>query len=236
LIKTNRGREAGNCERDGLGWRQVKRAGIMDVELENRCTVTLYRGFESPLATTALRQTALYFIKTIMNTEVRLATPDDIPFLEEVERSASAAFHVLSDYVPNERTVPSETLVGMASAQKLWVAVTDEDKLVGFIGCRIIDNLFYIHEISVAYDFQKQGIGRHLMLTALQAARRAGYAAAGLTTRRDAIWNMPFYKSLGFTEVSNDQNWPMLFIQLQKEIAEGAAPSMRCAMIKNLAT
>lgn len=165
---------------------------------------------------------------------IRLATLSDIPSLEDVERSAANAFRVLPDYDPNASTVGTELLTKMAEDKKLWVATTDEDKPVGFVGCRGMDNFLYIHEISVAFDHQKQGIGRNLMITALNGAVQAGYSAAGLTTRRDIAWNMPFYKKLGFIEVKNPQEWPDLFTQLQKEIDSGADPSTRCAMIKNL--
>lgn len=92
----------------------------------------------------------------------------------------------------------------------------------------------YIHEISVAYEAQKQGIGRRLMLTVLDFAQNGGYSAIGLTTRRDARWNMPFYQSLGFIETRDAQVWPDLFARLENEVAQGANPAIRCAMVRML--
>ena len=132
------------------------------------------------------------------------------------------------------RTVPKELLMEMANDRKLWVAINDADQPIGFIGCRNMDNVLYIHEISVAYEFQKQGVGRKLMLTALNDAASKGYAAVGLTTRRDAVWNMPFYKTLGFFEILDIQEYPNLWAQLQDEIKNGATASIRCAMVKKL--
>lgn len=162
---------------------------------------------------------------------MRPAIPADIPLLPDVERSAARAFLALPGYVESGRTVPEDVLAGMAEAGRLWVAVDGEDRPVGFVGCRDLGQLLYVHEISVALPFQKQGIGRRLMRTVLAEALNRGYPAVGLTTRRDAVWNAPFYASLGFAEIQDSNAWPELFARLQKEIAEGADPAQRCAMV-----
>lgn len=169
-----------------------------------------------------------------MTIHIRLATIDDVQYLADVERSAARAFHVLPDYIKTGHTVPTELLVNMAADGKLWVAVDDQKKPVGFIACREMDGLLYVHEVSVAFEHQRQGIGRNLMLKVLDEAVRAGYPGVSLTTRRQAAWNMPFYKKLGFLEVESAQEWLGLFVQLQKEIDSGTASLERCAMIKKL--
>jgi hypothetical protein len=40
------------------------------------------------------------------------------------------------------------------------------------------------------------------METVIEDAQRTRYPVIGLTTRRDAPWNKPFYQSLGFTETT----------------------------------
>ncbi len=166
--------------------------------------------------------------------KIRLAEEGDIPFLKDVEQSAAIAFHVLPDYHDSGRTVPAKILLEMTASRKLWIAVTDTEQPVGFIGCRNMGRLLYIHEVSVAHDFQKQGIGRSLVLTVIECASHSGYQAVGLTTRRDAAWNFPFYKSLDFLEINDGSEWPDLFMQLQQEILNGADPVVRCAMIRKL--
>ena len=165
---------------------------------------------------------------------IRPAAEKDIKILADVERSAAEAFLTLSEYIPSDRTVPSDLLMQMMTNKNLWVATVDESEPVGFIGCMDMNNLLYVHEISVAHKFQKQGIGRRLMLHIIDGASRANYPAVGLTTRRDAVWNMPFYKTLGFIETTESQKWPGLFAQLQKEIDNGADSAIRCAMVKIL--
>lgn len=133
-------------------------------------------------------------------TEIRSAITTDIPILEDVERSAAKAFTSLPDYEPDDQTVPQPILTEMMNNGLLWVAVSSDDIPVGFIGCREIDNMLYIHEISVAFEYQKRGIGQDLMQYVLTVAPDKNYKAVGLTTRRDTDWNMPFYKKMGFEE------------------------------------
>ncbi len=164
---------------------------------------------------------------------IKFAEDNDIYHLSAVERSAAQAFHVLKDYESSDRTVSPEQLLAMQATNLLWVA-QNAQQLVGFIGCRGMGALLYIHEVSVAYDYQQQGIGRQLMQTAIHAAEEQGYTAVGLTTRRDAPWNMPFYQSLGFTELPHHNAYPQLTAQLAREIIEGADPAIRCAMVQEL--
>lgn len=163
---------------------------------------------------------------------VRLASPQDILHLEGIERSAATAFSIYPEYSPDWPTVPQEKLQAMAKDKKLWVAVSEENKPIGFAGCRDMDNILYVHEISVSADCQKQGIGRKLMDTILSFASLEQYDGVGLTTSRDVPWNMPFYKTLGFSEMTDQIEQPMLWEQLQHEIKDGANPRTRCTMLK----
>lgn len=165
---------------------------------------------------------------------IRLAEPDDVPWLEDVERSAAKAFSVLDCPLPNgSPTVPQSLLMEMAGRGKLWVACNESGKIIGFVGCRDMDDILYVHEISVAYAFQKQGAGRSLMQAVLDEATVAGYPAVGLTTSRDIVWNFPFYETFGFREIAAYE-CPALSAQLQDEVHNGANPATRCAMIIRL--
>lgn len=94
--------------------------------------------------------------------------------------------------------------------------------------------MLYIHEISVAFEYQKQGIGQKLVQRVLNDAQDKDYKAISLTTRRDAVWNMPFYKKMGFVETQDATLWPDLLKALKTEINNGADPLIRCAMVKIL--
>lgn len=165
---------------------------------------------------------------------IRLACAKDIPLLRNVELSAGMAFNAFPNNVPDNRTLGQALLNALFEAQTLWVAVTQNDEPIGFVASHPMGSLFYVHELSVAFPYQKQGLGRRLMQSAITYALEKSYPAVGLTTRRDVPWNKPFYESLGFVEMEDCTQYPALYQQVQKEIAEGANASVRCAMVKPL--
>ena len=160
---------------------------------------------------------------------VRPARASDLGFLAAVERSAARAFAAAPGPALPDVTVPSDLLTEMAARENLWVAVDGHDEPVGFVGCQPMGIMFYVHELSVGLDWQRQGVGRRLMRAVLQAAQDRRYQAVGLTTRRDVRWNKPFYQSLGFSEIEAGQ-LADLSRQLRDEIKDGADPGTRCAM------
>jgi hypothetical protein len=81
---------------------------------------------------------------------IRLAALADLPKLADVERSAAEAFQSLPNYVASGRTIPPEVLGSMIAASKLWVADHASAGIIGFVGCRDVGEILYVHEISVA--------------------------------------------------------------------------------------
>jgi ribosomal protein S18 acetylase RimI-like enzyme len=165
---------------------------------------------------------------------IRTAQCSDVPLLEDVENSAIQAFYVLPGFVPMGGALPQDLLHEICDNGQLWVATGADDKPVGFIAASDVDDLLYIEEMSVALEFQKNGIGRDLMNTLIDYAIAAKYMGIGLTTRRDAAWNMPFYKKLGFTETADDLLPVQLLKIIQDERRSSVNPAVRCAMIKTL--
>jgi GNAT superfamily N-acetyltransferase len=165
---------------------------------------------------------------------IRVAGDRDIPLLEEVERLAEKAFVVLSDYVLSGNTVPQALLQEMAARQMLWVATSDDDRPIGFVACREMESLLYVHEISVAFEHQKKGVGRRLMERVIDHAIARNYSHIGLTTNRHVDWNKPFYATLGFSEIGDGEEHPELWQHLLEEIKNRTNPGERCAMVKKV--
>ncbi len=84
--------------------------------------------------------------------------------------------------------------------------------------------------MSVSLAFQGQGVGRHLLLAAIEHARREQMRAVTLTTFRDVPWNAPFYQRMGFVDVASGEHDAHLLDALQNEIEQGFAAERRCAM------
>ena len=139
-----------------------------------------------------------------MSFVVRRARQNDAAALPAIERSAAELF----------RTDPTlawlaDTDVASAAQHRhaidnahVWVAETTSAQLAGFIRALDFDNLLHIEELSVSLAFQGLGVGRRLVLTAIEHARHEQLRAVTLTTFRDVPWNAPFYQRMGFVEVA----------------------------------
>ncbi len=167
-----------------------------------------------------------------MSFVVRRARQNDAAALPAIERSAAELF----------RTDPTlawlaDTDVASAAQHRqaidnayVWVAENTSAQLAGFIRALDFDNQLHIEELSVSLAFQGQGVGRRLVLTAIEHARHEQLRAVTLTTFRDLPWNAPFYQRMGFVEVAPGEHAAHLLDALQKEIEHGFAAERRCAM------
>jgi GNAT superfamily N-acetyltransferase len=86
----------------------------------------------------------------------------------------------------------------------LLVAVADEQSPpVGFAHVLLLDGHAHLEQVSVLPELQRRGIGAALIRAAMAEARADGHDRMSLCTYRDVPWNGPYYRSLGFTEVTD---------------------------------
>ncbi|WP_185753127.1 GNAT family N-acetyltransferase [Pseudomonas fluorescens] len=83
-------------------------------------------------------------------------------------------------------------------------------------------------------DFQCQGAGRKLLLTAIAHDRDRALYGLSLTTFRELPWNEPFYQRMGFETLSPAQMGPCLKDVLSNKVAHGLPGERRCALRFNL--
>lgn len=164
---------------------------------------------------------------------IRLARPGDLPMLPVIEKRAAGLFagyglaelfkRVLTPYAALER------------GQKdglLWLAVTQNDRPVGFaLVCEVGGNA-HLDELDVDPPYGRQGLGRALVETVCGWAAGQGYKAITLTTLSHIPWNAPFYEKLGFRILSPQELTPALRELLQTETAHGLPAENRVAMSK----
>jgi GNAT superfamily N-acetyltransferase len=74
---------------------------------------------------------------------------------------------------------------------------------VGFVHVLVIDGHAHLEQLSVLPEHQRRGIGADLVRAAMDEARRQGFDRMSLCTYRDVPWNGPYYRRLGFTEVTD---------------------------------
>lgn len=172
---------------------------------------------------------------------VRLARPEDLYRLPEIEASAATLFRDEGLEVFQGETAdtpidvtPAEVWASIMANGLLWVMAEPSGPPGAFLAARIEENRLHILEFDVHREHQGQGLGRRLLAFAIEEARRQGLAGLSLTTFRDAPWNAPFYASAGFAIVEGDDARGCLQAYLDREAARGLDPARRCAMVLSL--
>lgn len=152
---------------------------------------------------------------------IRPARPDDLPALPAIERAAASIFRTTQFAFVTDFPLASEAL--HPDHEQIWVAVTADDRPVGFVLAHPLDGCVYLHELDVHPDHARRGLGRRLVAAVATWGRQTGAAAVTLATFRDIPWNGPFYASLGFRPLPEDNLGPGLRAIRQAE-ADGGMP------------
>ncbi|MBN8951112.1 MULTISPECIES: GNAT family N-acetyltransferase [unclassified Rhizobium] len=161
---------------------------------------------------------------------IRSARADELHLLAAIEIDAFWALHEAGAVACEPTSLPLDVLDQSLTEDLLFVAVDGEDRPFGFLAGVRKDGSVHIAEIDVVRRWQKQGVGRRLIETAIAAARAQGALGVTLTTDRQAAFNAPFYASAGFC-ILEDGDRPAVLTQiLENEISHGADPARRVAM------
>ena len=162
---------------------------------------------------------------------IELAGSEHVAAIPAIELAAAAMFSE-EDLPMNVRYLVTEDEL-LYSAQKdarLWVAVTDDGKPVGFAMADIVDGSAHLDEMDVLPEFGRRGIGTKLMNTLINWARSADYPLLTLITFRHLPWNAPFYKRLGFVSMDSSEVGEQLSALLAEEGNAGIDISKRICM------
>ncbi|GAB3534893.1 GNAT family N-acetyltransferase [Arthrobacter tecti] len=137
---------------------------------------------------------------------IRVARPDDLAHLFEIERTAGAAFRDLDMASVADDEPPSvNVLRAYQSAGRAWVATNDVDEPIAYLVVDVVDEAAHIEQVSVHPNYARQGLGRQLLNAAEAWARQQGLTAMTLTTFIDVPWNGPYYARLGFQVVAENE-------------------------------
>jgi GNAT superfamily N-acetyltransferase len=164
---------------------------------------------------------------------IRPARESDAALLSAIERSAARRFRAVPglEWIADAGVLGEAVHLSCIRGGTCWVVVHDDDAPIGFLSAEAVaERDLHIHEMSVDEAFQGRGIGRALLETAIEWAATHQFAALTLTTFRDVPWNAPFYGRIGFKVLGVSDLDQRLTALLRKEIDEGFAEGMRCAM------
>ncbi|MGV2104320.1 GNAT family N-acetyltransferase [Rhizobium sp. 21-4511-3d] len=166
-------------------------------------------------------------------TTIRPAHKDELETLRAIEMDAAGALIDAGVPFPGEPHPLSLGQLGAYLADGLLLVAADgDDVAVGFLAAEEIDGMLYIAEVDVIRHLHGNGIGRSLMLAAIDIARARGLSAAMLTTDRFVVFNYRFYRSMGFEEPT-DMPAGLRTI-LEGEIANGMDAARRAGMVRGL--
>ena len=122
------------------------------------------------------------------------------------------------------------TLREAQGAGRLWVAVDERDRPVGFALAEELADELYLCEMDVLPDHGQRGIGTQLVEAVIAWARLHEFPALSLITFRHLPWNAPFYAKLGFQPLSSADLGTELAGFLAEEAEVGIDPSKRIGM------
>lgn len=148
---------------------------------------------------------------------VRHAVLDNVSVIQDVERRAACVFSSTDLPAHLRAGLSCETLIDGIKNSNLWVSVNDKDEPVGFALAGEFGADFHLEEVSVEPESARQGLGKMLVDTVVQAAVDRGYARVTLTTFSHLAWNLPFYASCGFQTITHMEFEENLRSKLRQE-------------------
>jgi GNAT superfamily N-acetyltransferase len=166
---------------------------------------------------------------------IRLARTEDLSALPDIEQQANTLFERYAlDVSLSEVLTPIEVLRAGLATDRLWVAIDEADRPIGFSLASVVGDNAHIDELDGHPAYGQHGIGKALVETVCAWAQSAGYRAITLTTLRHIPWNAPWYQQLGFRVLEGDELPTPLRDLLHEEIRRGLPADQRVAMRREL--
>ena len=166
---------------------------------------------------------------------IRLARPDEIPRLREIENEAGTIFSGLG-LIDEALDVsfPLGELARLVVMGQAWVACPAGGVPVGMVIASVREGTAYVEEMDVLPAHGRRGLGARLLARACAWAQAQGHPAITLSTFRDVPWNGPFYRKHGFRELPPAEWTPGMRAIREKEAQHGLHVQARVFMRRDL--
>jgi GNAT superfamily N-acetyltransferase len=166
---------------------------------------------------------------------IRLARPDEVARLREIEDEAGTMFSGLGLIDETlDVSFPLDDLARLIGLGQAWVAVTEDDVPVGMVIASVRDGAVYVEEMDVLPGHGRRGLGARLLVWVCAWAQTQGHPAVTLSTFRDVPWNGPFYRKHGFRDVLPAEWTPDMRAIRDKEALHGLCVAARVFMRRDL--
>lgn len=130
---------------------------------------------------------------------IRPARVEELTLLAQIEQSAADLFRDTPyAFLASAEPLPLDFVWQRFQAGQVWVAVGQQDSVVGYAITREVDDTLYLQQIDVDPEHGQRGLGYALVDAVCAWAKLQGYHVMSLSTFRDIPWNAPFYSKLGF--------------------------------------
>ena len=166
---------------------------------------------------------------------IREARQDDLPRLSEIERQAGELFREIGmDAVADDEPPTIGELLPYIQDGRGWVATDEGDVPVAYLLLDVVDHKGHIEQVSVDPSHSRRGLGRLLIERAAAWARQHGLPSLTLATFAEVPWNAPYYETLGFRRLSEQEMTPGLHNIRRREAAHGLTAWLRVCMQRDL--
>jgi GNAT superfamily N-acetyltransferase len=166
---------------------------------------------------------------------IRLARPDDLPALIDLEIEAGRLFRdVDMAAIADDDPGSVAELAAYQEEGRAWVSVDDGDRPVAYLVAEVVDGHAHVEQVSVRPSHARRGLGSALIETLAEWARERGLAALTLTTFSAVPWNAPYYERLRFRVLEEAEIGAGLREIRRAEAARGLDAWPRVAMIRPL--
>jgi ribosomal protein S18 acetylase RimI-like enzyme len=145
----------------------------------------------------------------------REAVPSDAPFVAEL---VNAAYR---HYIPRIGTVPGPMTANYDEViRDDRVTIAERDgAIVGVIVLRVTDEGFLIDNVAVHPAHRGTGVGKALLESAEDEARRAGFDAVYLYTHEKMTENLALYSRFGYLEYDRRSLGDFSLVFMRKRLA-----------------
>jgi GNAT superfamily N-acetyltransferase len=163
---------------------------------------------------------------------IRRASPDEIDEMVSIDTDACRLYEragLHADLGPEHPYSVAERAcwANAARAGTVFLAEPTGGSPLGLLVMDRVDGAPYLEQLSVRQSAQGQGIGRRLLMLAIEWA---GDQPLWLTTYAHIAWNRPFYERHGFVTIPESACPPGIVAILDDQRRALPAPTERIAM------
>jgi GNAT superfamily N-acetyltransferase len=163
---------------------------------------------------------------------IRPLAADELTEVRDLERASGEPFRSIGmGEIADEEPLSLSDLRHYLAAGRAWV-ITEAgpaDRMLGFLLAEPVDTRLHIAQVSVHPSASRRGLGRRLIE---HLAGSAGIRGLSLTTYADVPWNGPYYRTLGFGQLPDEELGPGLTAIREAERRAGLDRWPRIAMIR----